>query len=289
MHNVELKRSTTEPMSERMSMSDGPLLHALREMVAVGRNYEVWSTLALSDAKLRYRRTTLGHLWITISTALTVLTVGLVYQQIFGHQTGAQRAVYLPFFAAGFVLWSFMSQTIADGCTTFIQNSGLIKSLPLSLLLHVYRLMAKSLVLLAHNLIIVVVLWLFFRWPIDWSLLLVLPALVVIVIFLFGLNLTLSIICTRFRDVQPIVTALLQLLFLLTPVIWPPSSVQGTSVALLLDLNPFYYLIEIARAPLLGQPSSWAIWGGALLISLTSLLIGAWLYGRIGHRVPYWL
>jgi ABC-type polysaccharide/polyol phosphate export permease len=106
---------------------------------------------------------------------------------------------------------------------------------------------------------------------------------------LTGGVLVLGILCTRFRDVPQIVAAVLQLLFLLTPIIWTPESIRGKSVSVLLDFNPFYYLVEIVRGPLLGHPPDAYIWFVAGILSLTSLLAGHAFYGRFQHRVAYWL
>jgi ABC-type polysaccharide/polyol phosphate export permease len=81
----------------------------------------------------------------------------------------------------------------------------------------------------------------------------------------------------------------LQLLFLLTPIMWMPESVRGKAVSFLLDFNPFYYLLVIVREPLLGHPPDVFIWLIAGAISLTSFLAGHVLYGRFRHRVAYWL
>jgi ABC-type polysaccharide/polyol phosphate export permease len=199
-------------------------LSAFRECVEVARRFDLWSTLAWSDTKLRYRRTKLGPFWITISTGLMVSSVGLVYGQIFGNPTGMGAAGYIAYFAVGIILWAFISATITEGCAVFVQAGGLIKALQVPLLLHVYRMMARNVVLIAHNAVIILLMWAVQQWPVGWGALLALPGLVLVMLSLFGVVMAISIVCTRFRDVQQIIGALLQLMFLLTPIIWPHST-----------------------------------------------------------------
>ena len=67
-----------------------------------------WWTLACNDVRLRYRRTTLGPLWITVGLAATVSSVGLLYGSLFGNRLSD----YLPYFATGLVVWAFIASAI---------------------------------------------------------------------------------------------------------------------------------------------------------------------------------
>lgn len=259
------------------------------ELLSLTRNFELWSTLAWSDTKLRYRRTKIGPLWVSLSTGLTVLMVGMVYGGIFGTPTGMTLGGYIAFFACGLVIWTFISSTVTESCTVFVQAGPLIKALPVPLLLHVFRMMARNLVLLGHNVLVIVILWLVTPWALSWSTLLVVPGFILLFLALVGVVLTLSVVCARFRDIQQIVGALLQLMFLLTPIIWPPEALAATRAKLLLVLNPVYYLIEVVRGPLLGTPVDPKIWGVAALLALVSFYVGLVAYGRYRHRIAYWL
>jgi ABC-2 type transport system permease protein len=266
-------------------MTDRGMRSALRESAANLRDYDRWATLAWIDTSLRYRRTMLGPLWLTLSTGVTIGSVSLVWGVIFG----ANIASYMPFFGIGLIIWTLISGSLTEGCNVFTKAEGLIKSMPTPLMVHVHRMLARHLIILAHNAALIVVLWVLFRWPLGWASLLAVPGLMIVEIALTGGVLVLGILCTRFRDIQQIVAAILQLLFLLTPVMWTPESIRGKSVSVLLDFNPFYYLMEIVRGPLLGYPPEAYVWLIAGGVSLASLLAGHALYGRYRHRVAFWL
>ncbi len=93
--------------------------------------------------------------------------------------------------------------------------------------------------------------------------------------------------CARFRDVGPIVGSIMQIAFFLTPVIWQPEQLGRHAV--LLPFNPFFALLEILRAPLLGKVPTSETWLAAVLYSL--LLCGvAWLlFVRARGRVAFWI
>lgn len=249
------------------------------------RDYDRWATLAWIDTSLRYRRTVLGPWWMTLSTGAMIGSVGVVWGAIFG----AEMATYMPFFAAGIILWTLIGETLREGCEVFTRAGALIKSVPTTLMVHVHRMIARQVIVFGHNAILVAVLWAIFPWPLGWTTLLAIPGLIIVVLVLAGGTLLLGILCTRYRDIPQIVAALLQLLFLLTPIIWMPNSLRGKAVSVLLDFNPFYYLIEIVRGPLLGRPPDAHVWLVACGFALISLLAGHAIYGRFQHRVAYWL
>lgn len=246
-------------------------------------------SLALLDTRLRYRRTTLGPFWVTLSFGIFVLAVGMVYSHVFGNPTGASSAGYLPYFAIGMLVWTWAAATITEGCAVFIQSGGLIKTLRVPLLLHVYRMLGRNLVLFAHNALVIILLWLALQWPLGWSIASGLVGIVLCLLTLFGVTLVVAILSTRFRDLQQIVGTALQLLFLASPIIWPTGSVRGGRAQFLLDYNPVYYMIEVVRGPLLGEDPSVATWLVAILIAATSVATGLMLHARLRHRVAYWL
>src|SRR5262249_29901253 len=67
--------------------------------------WELWGTLGWHDIRQRYRRSTLGPFWLTISTAVMVATLGFVYAGLFGNSL----ADYLPHLAVGLIVWGFIS------------------------------------------------------------------------------------------------------------------------------------------------------------------------------------
>lgn len=252
--------------------------------------YELWLQLGWQDIKQRYRRSTLGPLWITIATGVMSLALGLLYSMLF--QISVRE--FLPHVTVGFIVWGFISGCIKDGANVFIENEGLIKQLPSALSVHVYRLVWRQLLFFAHNMVIWLILILVFRIPLGWDLLLFIPALALMIINGVWVTMLFGIIATRFRDVAPLLEALVQLLFYVTPIVWTTKTLreQGGEVAQrarIAELNPLYHYLEIVRAPLIGEPLAAYHW----LIVLAGTVIGLFLamlamkFWRF--RVPYWV
>ncbi len=253
------------------------------ELLDTVRNFGLWSTLGWADIKFRYRRTILGPFWLVLSTGATVLAIGVLYAELFHNKTSS----YIPFLACGMIIWSFVNVTIVEGCNVFITASPIIKSSSIPLSVHVFRLMWRNVVVFVHGFAIIIATWIYYRWALSPSVLLVIPGLMILSVFLFGSVLFSGVICTRFRDLPQIVMSLLQLLFFLSPVIWVPSDVIRSSP--IVWLNPFYSLIEIIRAPILGEPIDVHLWLVALVSTATVLAAGLAVYRKYRRLVPYWL
>ena len=241
--------------------------------------------LGWQDVKQRYRRSKVGPFWLTISMGVTVATIGIVFGSIFG----SPMQEYLPFLACGLILWGFISATLTDGCNGFISADAVIKQLPIPLAIHVLRVMWRNIIMLAHNIVILPIVFLVFLKPIDWSIVLVIPGLALLFVNLAWVSLVLAIVCARYRDIPQIVASVLQVCFYLTPIMWMPSQMKHPIAAKFMELNPIFHLLEIVRAPILGTPPTLTNWIVALLLAVVGWVATLAFYGRYKHRVAYWL
>src|SRR5262245_20240699 len=144
------------------------MMSALRETQKHLWDVERWATLAWTDTSLRYRRTVLGPWWVTLCTGAVIGSVGLVWGAIFG----SDMSTYMRYFATGYIIWTLISGALTEGCIVFIQAGGVIKSTTTPLLTHMYRMLARHIIVFAHNIVLVALLWGILRWPVGWSLLL---------------------------------------------------------------------------------------------------------------------
>ncbi|ABI62716.1 Polysaccharide export ABC transporter permease protein [Granulibacter bethesdensis] len=240
-------------------------------------------TLGLLDIKGRYRGSMLGPFWMTLSTAVMVLALGLLYSQLLG-QTVAQ---FLPYLSLSLVLWGFLQNIIQDGCAVFTSSEGMIRAVRMPFFVHATRSIIRNLVILAHNMLVFIAVFAFFRiWPGE-AVFGAIPALLLWLIDGYALTIMMGILCARFRDVPPIVSNLVQIGFYITPIIWKPEQLlYGRDY---LPLNPFYAMLAVLRDPFLGLTPSWQVWTSALVYS-TLLCIGSWfLFARVRGRIAFWI
>ena len=268
--------------------------HTFRRAVADLRQglsqRELWLSLGWQDIKQRYRRSTLGPLWITIATGVMAVALGLLYSILFQ----IPLADFLPHVTVGLIMWGFISGCIKEGAEVFIANEGLIKQLPSALSVHVYRLVWRQFLFLCHNLVIWVILMLVFPRPLGWELLLSVLGLAVLMVNGVWVSMLFGILATRFRDIAPLLDSMVQLLFYMTPIVWTTQTLyeQGGQIAdraRIAEINPLYHYLEIVRAPMLGQPVDAYHWWVVLACTAVGLLLAFVALRRFRSRVPYWV
>ncbi len=259
------------------------MVPALADLVDGLRRWELWGTLGWFDIRQRYRRSTLGPFWITISMGVMVVGLSVLWSTLFRQDL----AVYMPFFSVGFIVWTLISAMIQEGCMAFYGSESIIKQLPAPLSIHVYRLVWRNLIIAAHNFCIYVIVALVFQiWP-GFGLVSAAIGLLLLAINGVSIGIIVGILSARFRDIPPIVASLLQMIFFFSPILWLPESLPGRHY--IVDFNPFYYLIEIVRMPLLGKSLDWSIWGAVIGITVLTCAVAFGLFARFRQRVAYWV
>jgi lipopolysaccharide transport system permease protein len=210
--------------------------------------------------------------------------LGFLYSQLFK----MELREYLPFLAISMVLWGFLSTVIGEACVCFTTAEGLIRSMRIPHSVHAIRVIVRNLLVLVHNVAVIFVVYAIFEiWPglpILWAV----PALALWIVDGFAICLLLGPIGARFRDIPPIVGSIVQLVFFISPILWKPELLQGRA-AELLYLNPIYTLLEIVRAPMLGEAASPVVWFSALGFSVVIWIAGWFLFARVRGRLTFWV
>ena len=256
---------------------------ALRDLTETLRLWQLCWTLAWLDIRLRYRGSMLGPFWLTLSTAAMVGSMGVVYALLFRMDLHE----YLPFLALSLVLWGYLSTLVTEGCMAFTSVEGMIRSVRMPFSLYAARIVVRNLLVLAHNVLVIVVVYALLRvWP-GGRAVLALPGLALWLVDSVAICMLLGALCARFRDIPPIVGSIMQMAFFISAVIWKPGQLGRHEW--MLAFNPFFTLLEVVRAPLLGEVPAAATWASALACS--AALCGAtWLlFARVRGRIAFWV
>lgn len=264
---------------------------ALQDLRSGFEHRELWLELGWQDIKQRYRRSVIGPFWITIATAVMAISLGALWSLLFGMDLHD----LLPHVTVGLILWNFLQGTILDGSEVFIANEGLIKQLPAPLSVHVYRLVWRQVLLFVHNIAIygvVIAIYPPEHW--SWAQLAAIPALGLLVVNAVWVAMFFGILATRYRDIAPLLTALVQLLFYVTPIVWSLDiaklqSEGAADRARLVEINPLYHYLDIARAPMIGEAQDAYHWYIVLGLTAFGWAATLLLMRNFRSRVAYWV
>lgn len=275
--------STLQTTYARAPHGNSPLKAAIEDLTGGIRHWQLWFTLGWHDIRQRYRRSVVGPFWLTISMAAMVAGLAYLYVGFFGLPLDQ----YLPFVATGMIVFNMISSVITEGSLVFISSSRTILQTKVPLSIYVYQMLWRNLLIFAHNMCIYVILLPFLEFHLGWTTLLAIPGLLLVLIVAFWVGVIIGTLSARFRDVPPIVASIMQVAFFLTPIFWTTTALKGREI--FLHWNPFYYLLEIVRMPLLGQAPPALMWIAVIGMILVSGTIAVVFFARYRARIAYWV
>jgi ABC-type polysaccharide/polyol phosphate export permease len=239
--------------------------------------------MAWSDVRARYKRSVLGPLWITISTAIGVVGLGFIWSELFK----MERAVFIPMLTIGLVLWQWLSACIVESTSIFYRQAGIIRNLDLPLSLHPAQLILRHIINLAHNIPLVVIVFVILGRSLNASAWMVIGGLALDVVNLYWMSLCLGMLGARFRDLEYLVSTVMPLLMFLSPVMYRPNALP--QIGRYMWLNPLADMIEIIRYPLLGEITPPFVY----MVNLGILIVGGSLtlalFNAKHKRIAFWV
>lgn len=261
-----------------------PYRLAWADLLRGAKLVELWGAMAWFDIRQRYARSVVGPFWLTLSLALYTFAIAVIYGSLFK----TPLPDLLAYLAIGMAVWTYCLSIILEGASVFVMAEVAIKQMPAPLCIHVYRLVWRALIMLAHNAVVpaLVLLWSGALTALA-GLPLALLGMLLIVVNSVAVALTLGTLGARFRDLPPFLTNLTSLLFFVTPIFWRADQL-GDRIWIALA-NPVYHFIELVRAPLLGGHVSTTTWAFALGFTAVNLAVAFVLYARFRVRIPYWI
>jgi len=260
---------------------------AFKDLLAGIKGYRLWVHLGWQDIVQRYRRSIIGPFWITLSQAILITMLGLLYGRLFKLPLDK----YMPFLATGMTAWALIASLVNESCAAFTSVDSLIKQTRMPFTSHALRMVWRNLIIFAHNLVVLIPIYIIFDVDITLAgAVLFIPA--VLLISLNGLwsGIILGVVSARYRDITQIAANMVQVTFFITPIMWMPEVLEGRGIARwLLDCNPAHHILAIVRSSLLGDTVSPSSWGGVILITVMAMFLSLLILGRCKKRIAYWV
>jgi ABC-type polysaccharide/polyol phosphate export permease len=220
----------------------------------VNRLSAIWATryfllsLVWMDMKARYRRTLLGLGWSLLHPLAMTLSLCLVFTSIF--RTTAQS--YIPYLLAGLACWGYVSGSALLGCQCFFQGERYLRQHPVPLSIFPLRVALGGVLQLVITLAIVLAVALWGGAPANaLALVSLAPAVLLAIMLAWALAALCGVATVLFQDMEHITQVVIQILFYLTPIIYPPETIRDHSLSWLMAYNPFVPFLDLMREPIL--------------------------------------
>lgn len=227
----------------------------LRDVIRSAGLWHIWIRLGMQDVRLKFRRSTIGAAWIFVNLAVMVLSIGFIYANLLGQNARE----FIPYLTIGMILWTYLTNSIVDGGNAFIHAEGYIKQISLPIYVYIFRAFVSITMTMLITMCAFVIVAVIYRLPVTFGTLLAIPGLLLVMTATLLLITIFAHLNARFRDIAHMATVGMQVLFYVTPVIFPAALLrQRRNLSLVIELNPMYHLLEVVRQPLLnGVAAGW--------------------------------
>ena len=240
-------------------------------------------SLAWDELKVRYSRSILGPFWIVLTTGISALGLSYIWSIIF-HQ---DRETFIPNLCIGLVIWQFASSCIIEAPGCFHRYRAIIINIPIAYIVFPITIVVKNFIILLHNSIIIAIVWLIYPPTFDLNFLLLIPGILLVMINLTIAVTILSFFGARYKDVEVAIFSLIPIIFFLTPVIFKLEHLGIKTY--LMWLNPFTYLINAIREPLLNQSPPLFVYITMITTAIIGTAFSYFLIHKYRNRLPYWI
>jgi lipopolysaccharide transport system permease protein len=257
----------------------------ITDVVRAARLWHIWARLGVQDVRLKFRRSAIGIGWIFVNLAVLVLAIGFIYANLLGQDPRE----FIPYLTIGLILWGYLTNSIVEGGNAFVNSEGYIKQISLPIYVYVFRAFVSigltALITLCAFILVAVL----YRVPFGVGTLLVVPGLALVMIASLLLIMIFAHLNARFRDVAHMASVGMQVLFYITPVIFPAELLRRRrGLSYVIDLNPMYHLIEVVRRPLLsGGPAEWHSYMAAGLVIAVLGIVAAAVVAIYQRRIVF--
>ncbi len=243
------------------------------------RYRELFYFFTWRDIKVKYKQTVLGFLWAILQPLLMML----IFTFFFSRTLNIQHLTipYPVFVFSGLILWNFFSSALTNASNSMVNNAPIIKKIyfprliiPVSSILGAFFDFIMAFILFFFIL-------LYYQVSPELSAILLWPlALLVTAVASLGLGSWLSALNVKYRDFRYVIPFLVQILFFVTPIIYPASLIEQEWIRYIVALSPMYAAIEFFRIPLSTTSANTLMLTLSLSSSIIFLFVGLIYFRR---------
>lgn len=245
--------------------------------------YSLYS--ALIKITLRNAGSKLGLIWEPLSTLLVAGVLSAVWIKVLGVE--GRFIDYFVYVYCGMVVWGCIASSVANLCATLIKNAKGITNRNLPIYSYIFEEVIISFVPFILSLPFLLALILYSgHFPSIGNVLVFIAGFTLMLVSSFAFAISIGLWAFFVGDIRQIVTAVMRLGFLVTPVIWKAERLGDSQY--LLMLNPFYGYLHVIRGSLIGTEIQSMYVIQAIVVTVVLLMLGfivlKTMHGKIQYR-----
>ncbi|MBB5014453.1 ABC transporter permease [Rehaibacterium terrae] len=247
---------------------------------------EFWLYATWLEIVTKYRRSRLGLFWAIFPAFVYSFGVGA----FFAHLQGHDPMRFIPHLGLGYIVFRLVTVSLSEATTACSSHTSFILDGRVRLTDYILRVVAKALFYFLVALPVVAVALAIAPQFQPEGLLTLVPSLLLVLLNVIWMGAVLAVVGARFPDIHELIGSVLMFSFLFTPILWyaeqaPTDTLRGG----IARMNPLFHLVEIIRAPLLGEPLERFTFVYLAAMLVIGWGLAAWAYRRYARFVPIWI
>jgi lipopolysaccharide transport system permease protein len=256
--------------AERKTIFDWPEILAYKELFY----FFTWR-----DIKLKYKQTALGVVWVGLQPLLMMIIFTLFFGKVL--KIPSQDLPYPIFVFSGLLVWNLFSTGLSNASSSMLNNASIIKKVYFPRLIIPVSTVIVACVDFLVSFALFVGLLILYRQTVSPEALVCWPiALLLTIIATLGPGIFLAALTVKYRDFRYVIPFLVQILFFLTPVIYPVSLLTYPGLRYVLAASPMYAAVEFFRHPLTHSSLSWQLLSVSIISGIVILFVGLYYFKR---------
>jgi ABC-type polysaccharide/polyol phosphate export permease len=228
------------------------------------------ASFVVNNLRRRYQRSVLGFAWSLLNPLLMMIVLTTVFSLIFKKDP----KTYGIFIFTGMLPWTFISESIAAGCSSITSAENFMKKVYIPKIFFPLVTVSTEVINFALSLVSMMALALLVGLQLHWTIILLPVAMAITYFFTFGISLALGVSTVYFRDIAHFVRVILACFFYLIPIVYPLSAVPEKYVGFF-QANPFSHFINLYRQIIYyGNAPTFQEWLNPIMLALGSLMVG---------------
>ncbi len=206
-----------------------------------------WLALVRVDMRRSYRNSLLGLGWSLLMPLAMTTVLCTVFAQLFA----VDIRTFAPYLLAGLTVWNFITAVMSQGCQSFLQGESYIRQHSAPLAIYPLRTtLGAGIHLLAGLTVVLGLVWCVNGVANLPTLVCLVPTLLLLFVFAWALAVCMGVLNVLFQDMQHLIQVLLQVVFYITPIMYPAKVLQERGLTWVTTWNPLSAFLDLVRLPI---------------------------------------
>lgn len=251
---------------------------------------QTWQRREFAMTLARYRlqaamsENRLGMGWVVLRPILNAALFGTIFGIILSDMRPPN---FVPFIVVGFFIFEFFAKTLSGGSKAIVNAKSLVRSLSFPRILLPVAVVLRQVVELIPMLIVMAIILLVLGEPLTWSWLMVIPVMLLMTMFNFGIALITARLTVHVRDLSQIVPLVSRVVFYTSGIFFDLTRILENQPELLrlARLNPVHDYIALVRGfTVSGNEIYPYMWWVAIAAAVVTFVFGVIFFWRGEER-----